>query len=683
MAVREPGPAAVRPAGGEMGDVAQRSVNTIRFLAADAVEKAASGHPGMPMGAAAMAYVLWTRHLRHNPRDPGWWDRDRFVLSAGHGSMLLYALLYLTGYEDVTLEEIQRFRQWGSKTPGHPENFVTRGVETTTGPLGQGFANGVGMAIAERFLAARFNRPGFPLFDHYTYGIVSDGDLMEGISHEAASLAGHLGLGKLIYLYDDNGISIDGPTRLAFTEDVYRRFEAYGWHVERVEDGNDLEAIDAALRRARAEADRPSLIGVRTTIGYGAPGKAGTASAHGEPLGAEELRRAKQALGWPEEPPFYVPEDVLAHMRSAIERGEAAQAEWRERFARYREEYPKEAAELEAWFSGELPAGLEEALPVFQPGTKLATRAASGKALEALVPRVPNLLGGSADLTPSNKTRTKEHQDFQRETPEGRYLRFGVREHAMAAICNGIALHGGLRVFCATFFVFSDYLRPALRLSALMRLPVIYVFTHDSIGVGEDGPTHQPVEHLMALRAMPNVTVIRPADANETAEAWRVALRHTSGPVALVLSRQDVPTLERGPEAPASLVEKGAYILSDSDGTPDLILIGTGTELQHAVAAAETLRAEGVRVRVVSMPSWELFEAQPQAYRDRVLPPEVKRRITIEAGCTFGWERYAGEGGRSIGLDRFGASAPGDVLMEQFGFTAENVVRQARALLGR
>lgn len=657
------------------------SINTIRFLAVDAVQRANSGHPGLPMGAAPMAYVLWTRFLKHNPNDPAWLNRDRFVLSAGHGSMLLYALLHLTGY-DLPLDELMNFRQWGSKTPGHPENFVTPGVETTTGPLGQGFANGVGMAIAERFLAARFNRPGFPLVDHFTYAIVSDGDLMEGISHEAASLAGHLGLGKLIYLYDDNEISIDGSTDLAFTEDVEKRFDAYGWHVQRVEDGNDLDAVAAALDQARAEADRPSLIAVRTTIGYGSPNKAGTAKAHGSPLGEDEVTLTKRNLGWPDDQFFLVPDAVRDHLRGALTTGAGRQADWNDLLVRYRAAHPDLARQFDAWARGALSDGWEAALPTFETGQKLATRAASGKVLDALVPVLGNLVGGSADLTPSNNTRTGAQQDFQKDQPGGGYLRFGVREHGMAAICNGIALHGGLRPYCATFLIFSDYLRPAMRLSALMHQPVVYVFTHDSIGLGEDGPTHQAVEHYAALRAIPNLTFIRPADANETAEAWRAALERTTGPTALALTRQGLPTLDRATFAAADGLRRGAYVLHDSDGPPDLILLASGSEVSLIVKAAEVLRGDGVRVRLVSMPSWELFAEQPHAYRDAVLPPSVTKRLAVEAGVTLGWERYVGLEGRILGLDRFGASAPGSVVFEKLGFTVENVVTHARALLG-
>lgn len=663
-------------------DLVERSINTIRLLAVDAVEKANSGHPGMPMGSAPMAYVLWTQFLKHNPLDPDWIDRDRFILSAGHGSMLLYSLLHLTGYADMTMEELKNFRQWESRTAGHPENFLADGIETTTGPLGQGFANAVGFAIAEKYLATRFNRPNFPIVDHYTYGICSDGDLMEGISHEAASLAGHLGLGKLVFLYDDNEISIDGSTDLSFTEDVGRRFEAYEWHVQHIDDGNDIDALTKALNRAREELGRPSIIIVRTHIGYGSPNKQGTASAHGEPLGEDEVKLAKENLGWPQDKTFYVPEEVGRHLRdSAIEKGRAAQEDWQQLWSAYEETHPSLAREYASWLAHEPQEGWEDAFPVFEPGTKLATRAAGGKVLNAIADRVGFLIGGSADLTPSNKTDISGRDDFQKATPGGGYLRFGVREHAMASACNGIALHEGLRPYCGTFLIFSDYMRPAVRLSALMKTPVVYVFTHDSIGLGEDGPTHQPIEHLMSLRAIPNLTLIRPADANETAEAWKFAVANPHGPIALALTRQGLPTLDRTKYAPASGLSRGAYTLLDSDGEPEIIFIATGSEVQHAVDAAEILQDEGTRARVVSMPSWEVFEAQPDEYREHVLPVAVRRRVSVEAGAAFGWERYVGHEGAIIGLDRFGASAPGDVNMAKLGFTKENVLRVARGLL--
>jgi transketolase len=658
-------------------------VNTIRMLSADGVEKARSGHPGMPMGAAPMAYVLWTRFLRHNPRNPRWPDRDRFVLSAGHGSMLLYSLLHLTGY-DLSLDDLKAFRQWGSRTPGHPEYPLTPGVEITTGPLGQGFAAGVGMAIAERSLAARFNRPGFPVVDHFTYGIVSDGDLMEGISHEAASLAGHLGLGKLIYLYDDNHISIEGPTEIAFTEARDLRFEAYGWHVQRVPDGNDLDAIEAAIEAAQRVTDRPSFIAVRTHIGYGSPNKADKASAHGEPLGAEELRRTKENLGWPAEPAFLVPNEVRDRFRSAIETGAQNEELWKERLRLYAEAFPKMATEWDGCINGTLPPEWDREIPIFPTDSKgMATRVASGKALNAIARNVPSLIGGSADLAPSNKTEIGGEADFQAGTYGGRNLRFGVREHGMGAILNGLALHGGIIPYGGTFLIFSDYMRPAIRLAALMGLKVIYVFTHDSIGVGEDGPTHQPVEQLVALRAIPGLTVIRPCDSNETAEAWKTALQST-GPVALALTRQDLPVLDRSLYAGAGNLARGAYVLKDApDGIPDIILIATGSEVHIALQAAEKLVGRGKKVRVVSMPSWELFEGQDDAYRRRVLPPDTKARIAVEAGVTQGWSRYVGDSGAVIGLNRFGASAPGAVLYEKFGFTPDHVVETALSLVGK
>ena len=661
----------------------QLCVNTIRMLSVDAIQKANSGHPGMPMGAAPMAYVLWTRFLRHNPRNPGWPDRDRFILSAGHGSMLLYSLLFLAGY-DLGLEDIMNFRQWGSRTPGHPEYPLTPGVETTTGPLGQGFANGVGMALSERFLAARFNRPGHEIVNHYTYGIVSDGELMEGVTHEAASLAGHLGLGKLIYLYDDNRISIEGSTDITFTEDRAARFAAYGWHVEEVADGNDLDAIEAALRRAQEERDRPSLISVRTHIGYGSPNKQDTPSAHGEPLGPDEVRRTKEHLGWPVEPAFFVPDGVIDHFRKRSSGGTGAEAVWRKTFDAYGTEFPEKAAEWRQWTTGAPAEGWDRKIPSFPPDPKgMATRAASGAVLNAVAPAVPNLLGGSADLAPSNKTEIKGAADFQADRPDGRNLRFGVREHGMASLLNGMALHGGIIPYGGTFLVFSDYMRPAIRLAALMGLRVIYIFTHDSIGLGEDGPTHQPVEHLASLRAIPNLLVIRPSDANETAAAWRTALSWEEGPVALVLSRQSLPVLDRDAFAPADGLSRGGYVLYDSpDKDPGVILIATGSEVSLAVAAGRRIEATGPGVRIVSMPSWELFDRQPATYRNEVLPPDVPARIAVEAGVSRGWERYTGERGTMIGIDRFGASAPYQVLYEKFGITVERIVQTALDMCG-
>jgi transketolase len=659
-------------------DLDQLSVNTIRTLAMDAVQRANSGHPGMPMGMADAAYVLWTQFLRHNPGDPAWPDRDRFVLSAGHGSMLLYSLLHLTGY-DLPMEELQQFRQWESMTPGHPEYGEAPGVETTTGPLGQGFANGVGMALAERLLAAEFNRPGFEIVNHHTYAIVSDGDLMEGISHEAASLAGHLGLGKLIYLYDDNHITIEGDTALAFSEDVQRRFEGYGWHTQTV-DGHDRSAVAEAIELALADIERPSLIICRTHIAYGSPNMQDNAEAHGAPLGEDEVRRTKEALGWPPDAEFLIPDEVLAHYRQARDRGAEVEAAWSERLARYEESHPELAAEWKRRVAGELPAGWEESLPRFAVDEgPLATRAASGKVMAALAPALPELVGGSADLHPSTKTYLSAYPAVRRGEYAARNLHFGVREHAMGGIINGMALHGGLRPYGSTFLVFSDYMRPSIRLAAIMGLPVIYVFTHDSIFVGEDGPTHEPVEHVPSLRAMPGLTILRPADANETAAAWGVALKHSGGPVALILSRQKLPILA---EADAEGVARGAYVISDA-AEPQVLLLATGSEVSLALEAQDLLAEEGIASRVVSMPSWELFEAQPQAYRDQVLPPAVSARVAVEAATPLGWERYIGPGGEMVSMDRFGASAPYKVLAEKFGFTAEEVAARARASLRR
>jgi len=659
----------------------QRAINTLRFLSADAVQHANSGHPGLPMGAAAMAYTIWTRHLRHNPRHPRWPDRDRFVLSGGHGSALLYSLLHLTGY-DLSLDELKRFRQWGSLTPGHPEYGLTPGVETTTGPLGQGFANGVGFAIAEAHLAAEFNQPSHEIVAHYVYAIVTDGDLMEGVASEAASLAGHLRLGKLIYLYDDNHISIDGSTDLAFTEERAARFAAYGWHTQIVPDGNDVEVIDAAICAAKQE-PRPSLILCRTHIGYGLPTRQDTAKAHGEPPGEDELNAAKQNLGWPLEPRFYIPEDVLVNFREAVTRGAQAEAEWQECLDAYRAAFHEKAAELERRLAGELPENWETDLPIFPADAKgMATRAASGKTLNALATKIPELIGGSADLAPSNNTWLEGYPDFQSTTPQGRNFHFGVREHGMGAIVNGMALHGGVIPYGATFLVFSDYMRGAIRLSALSHIPSIWVFTHDSIGVGEDGPTHQPVEHIAALRAIPNLVVIRPSDANETVESWKWAICHRSGPTALLLTRQAVPTLDRSIYTPASELARGGYVLADiGDIEPELILIASGSEVSLIVEAGLRLAAEGVNVRLVSFPSWELFKAQNDEYRQAVLPSSVRARLAVEAGVAQGWERWVGDGGAVIAVDRFGASAPVKVLLEQFGFTVENVIAKARELL--
>jgi len=662
-------------------DLDHLCINTIRMLAIDAVQRAASGHPGMPMGMAGPAYVLWTRFLRHNPANPQWADRDRFILSAGHGSMLLYALLHLSGYE-LPFEELKRFRQYGSMTPGHPERGVTPGVETTTGPLGQGFGNGVGMAIAERYLATLFNRPGYTVVDHYTYAIVSDGDLMEGVASEAASLAGHQKLGKLIYLYDDNRISIEGSTELSFSENVPRRFEAYGWHVQTV-DGLDLEAVEAAIRAARAETTRPSLIDCKTHIAYGSPHKQDTAAAHGEPLGEEEVRATKENLGWPPDRQFYVPDEVRGYFQELQEYWGHLEADWHDLFERYRQDFPDLAQQFEATMEGKLPEGWRERIPTFSPAKPLATRTASGEVLNAIAPAIPALIGGSADLAPSTKTYLQGLGDQEAATPGGRNLHFGVREHAMGAAVNGMAAHGGLRPFGATFLVFSDYMRPALRLSALMEVPSIWVYTHDSIFLGEDGPTHQPIEHLASLRAIPHLVTIRPADANETAVAWQVALER-SGPTALILTRQNVPVFDRSHMASAEGLRRGAYVLLDADEgrRPDLILIGTGSEVSLAVEARARLAERGLQARVVSMPSWELFDAQPEEYRRAVLPDEVPVRLAVEAGSPMGWERYVGPFGGVLGIrGRFGASAPYKVLAEKFGFTAEHVVAQAEELL--
>jgi len=660
--------------------VDQLCVDTIRTLAIDTVQKANSGHPGLPLGAAPMAYVLWQRFLKHNPREPHWSDRDRFVLSAGHGCALLYTLLHLTGY-DLTLEDLKAFRQWGSRTPGHPERLLTPGVEATTGPLGQGTANAIGMAIAERLLAARFNRPGHEIVDHRTFALVSDGDLMEGISSEAASLAGHLRLGKLVYLYDDNHVTLDGPTSWTFTEDVGKRYEAYGWRVLHVEDGDtNLEAIDAALSQATSQTDRPVLIRFRTTIGYGSPHKAGTSKAHGSPLGVEEVALTKKALGWEWTEPFFEPPEALAHFRSAVERGVHSQAQWERRFADYAKAFPDLAAEWRLERKGDLPPGWDAGLPSWKAGESVATRDASHKAINAIAARVPWLLSGDADLSESTKTRIEEAGDLDGQSGTGRNVHYGVREHAMASIANGLAYHGGVRPLVATFFCFSDYMRPAVRLAALNELPVLFVWTHDSIGLGEDGPTHQAVEHLMSLRAMPHLAVIRPGDANETAAAWRAAMEHRDGPVGLVLTRQKLPVLDRS--GARGDLSRGAYVLAEAaGGKPRVILIATGSELSLAVAARQVLEAESVATRVVSMPCWEFFDRQPREYRDSVFPPEVRARLSIEAGVTLGWSRYVGDRGGSIGLDRFGASAPGETVFKELGFTVEHVVRYAKDLL--
>ncbi len=685
-------------------DIDQLCINTIRFLSVDGVEKANSGHPGMPMGSAAMAYVLWTRFFKHNPADPQWIDRDRFVLSAGHGSMLLYSLLYLTGY-DLPLEELERFRQWDSKTPGHPEHLLTPGISVTTGPLGQGFASGVGLAIAEENLAARYNQPDYKLIDHCTYAIVSDGDLMEGISSEAASIAGHLKLGKMIYLYDSNRITLSAATDMSFTEDAGKRFEAYGWHVQHVEDGNSLDEVDAALRAAKAESERPSLIIAHTHIGYGSPHKQDTYLAHGSPLGEDEVKLTKENLGWPLDPPFYVPQEALDVFRRAMNTGKHAEAEWKKLLADYTRAFPGPAHEFQQRVRGTLPDGWDKVVPEFPADPKgIATRVASGHTLDALAEKIPAIIGGSADLNPSTHTALPDMGDFQSplDVPTdkqgsvgpgwdyaSRNLWFGIREHAMGAALNGISVHGGFIPYGATFLVFSDYMRPAIRLAALMHAEVIYVFTHDSIAVGEDGPTHEPVEQVISLRAIPNLIVIRPGDANEAAEAWKVAIEHKDGPVALILTRQAVPTLDRTQCAPADQLRKGAYVLSDAPdgmpprGEPDIILMASGSELSLVMEAQKKLAGQEVKVRVVSVPSWELFDQQPKDYRDGVFPPYVKARLAVEAGSPIGWSKYVGDGGAVLGVDHFGASAPGEVVMREYGFTVDNVCDLALEVLGQ
>jgi transketolase len=676
----------------------QQCIDTLRFLSVDMVQKADSGHPGLPLGAAPMAYALWTKQLRHNPENPSWADRDRFVLSAGHGSALLYSLLYATGY-DVSLDDIKQFRQWDSKTPGHPEREHTKGVEVTTGPLGQGFGNAVGMAIGEAHLAARYNKPDHTIIDHRTWAIVSDGDLMEGVASEAASLAGHLKLGKLICLYDDNYVTLAAGADITFSEDRAKRFQAYGWHTISIDDGNDLAKIDAALDAARAETEKPSLILIRTHIGFGSP-KQDSYKAHGSPLGEDDVKKTKQNLGWPVEPPFFVPDDALAHFRKSLDRGKQAEDEWNGRLDAYTKAYPDLSQELQSRSRGEIPAKWDADIETFPADKKgMSTRVAGGKVMNAVAAKLPALVGGSADLDPSTFTNLKDFGDFNPPpsakedeqgssgggwTYAGRNLHFGVREHAMGAIVNGLAAHGGFIPYGSTFLIFSDYMRPTLRLAALSRLHVVHVFTHDSIAVGEDGPTHQPVEHLASLRAIPNVTVIRPGDANETAVAWRVAVETKSHPVLLILTRQNVPTLDRKQYADADGLRRGAYILSDTkNGKPDLILIASGSEVGLIVSAAERLQADGVAVRCVSMPSWELFEKQSQSYRDDVLPPGATARLAVELGARQGWDRYIGTYGDMLGVDRFGASAPADKLLAEYGFTVDNVIKRARAVLSK
>lgn len=676
----------------------QLSIRTLRFLSVDMVQQANSGHPGLPLGAAPMAYVLWSRFLRHSPSNPDWWDRDRFILSAGHGSALLYSLLHLTGY-DLSLDQLKQFRQRASLTPGHPESHVTAGVEASTGPLGQGAGNALGMAIAEAHLAARYNRPGHEIFNHFTYVLAGDGDLMEGVQSEASSLAGHLGLGKLIVLYDNNHMTLSATTSVAFSEDVAARHRAYGWHVQKVDDGNDVTAIERAIQGAREEKDHPSLIAVQTVLGYGAPNRQGTFEAHGSPLGPEEVIKTKNNLGWPVAPPFYIPEEARAHMRGAIERGNQLEQSWRARFDAYRRDFPELAHEIERRFAQQLPGQWSERLPVFPADTKgMATRKASEIVLQEVARALPELVGGSADLDPSTFTWIKEGGDFQSPSAAlaeaqgllggganyaGRNIHFGVREHAMAAAVNGLAYHGGFAPFGATFLVFSDYMRPSIRLAALSKLRSIFVFSHDSIGIGEDGPTHQPVEHLAALRAIPNLLVIRPCDANETRWAWQVAIEQTERPTALIFTRQNVPTLDRSVYSPAELLRRGAYILNagtDAE-TPDVILIASGSEVALISAAEPLLREAGVSARLVSMPSWRLFEEQPVTYRDSVFPPAISARLAVEAGSPLGWERWAGIQGAIIAIDHFGASAPGSTLFKEFGFTVQHVVERALALV--
>jgi transketolase len=671
-------------------------VNTIRFLSVDMIQKANSGHPGLPMGAAPMAYVLWTRILRHNPSNPHWWDRDRFILSAGHGSALLYSLLHLTGY-DLPLEQIKRFRQWGSVTPGHPESHRTVGVEASTGPLGQGVGNALGMAIGEAHLAARYNRPGHAIFEHFTYVLASDGDMMEGVQSEAASLAGHLGLGRLIVLYDNNHVTLSATTPIAFTEDVAARYRAYGWHVQEIDSGNDLDGIERAIRTAKDVRDRPSLISVKTVLGYGAPDKQGTFHAHGSPLGPEEVTRAKKNLGWPIDPPFLIPDAALAHFRSAVERGRELEQTWQQKLQTYARDFPQLAREVSRRFSGRLPDGWTKTFPLFPPDAKgMATRQASEAVLQEIARAVPEVVGGSGDLDPSTFTWLKEDGDF--ESPErpregvqgtvgggwsyaGRNVHFGVREHAMAAAVNGLVYHGGFIPFAATFLVFSDYMRPSIRLAALADLRSIFVFTHDGIGLGEDGPSHQPIEQLAALRAFPNLLVIRPCDANETRWAWQVAIEEHRRPITLILTRQHVPTLDRSTYAPAEMLRHGAYVLNPSEGAPDVLLMASGSEVSLIVAAEPILRARGVRPRLVSMPSWRLFEEQTAEYRESVLPAAVTARLAVEAASPLGWERWTGLRGAVIGLDRFGASAPGEIVLKELGFTVDHVVERSLALV--
>lgn len=660
-------------------NIDELSVNTIRTLSMDAIQKANSGHPGAPMGLAPAAYVLWTRIMKHNPKNPGWLDRDRFILSCGHASMLLYSLLHLSGYS-LSLDDIKKFRQWESKTPGHPEYGITTGVETTTGPLGQGFANAVGMAMAERHLAARFNKPENKIVDHYTYLFCGDGDLMEGVASEAASLAGHLGLGKLICIYDDNKISIEGSTDITFTEDVGVRFSAYNWHVEKIDDGNDLQAITDAIKTAKTKTEKPSIIIVSTHIAFGSPNKQDSASAHGAPLGEEEIRLTKNNYGLPEDKSFFIPDSVYENFKTCVESGKKAESKWQNTYNEYVQKYPDLAGQWVNAVSGYLPTGWDLNIPDFLDQKEaLATRAASGIVLNAIADNVPTIMGGSADLAPSNKTYINSSGEFQKNKYQGRNIRFGVREHAMGAIMSGMFLHHGIRPYGGTFLVFADYMRPAIRVASLMNLPLIYIFTHDSIAVGEDGPTHQPVEHIASLRAIPGLTVIRPADAVETAHAWRFAVNNTKSPVALILSRQKLPVLKNTNSR--SGLPNGAYIISDTKNKPDIILIATGSEVHICLEAKKLLSSKNINARVVSMPSWELFEQTSKNYKNSVLTPDVEARIVVEAGCNLGWKKYAGKNGIIISMNHFGSSAPGQTLMEKFGFTPENIVKQSQKIL--
>lgn len=666
-------PEAIKP-------IEQLGINTVRVLAADAVQKANSGHPGMPMGAAPMGHVLWAHCMNYNPKSSRWPNRDRFILSAGHGSLLQYCFLYLTGY-NLSLEDIKNFRQLHSKTPGHPEFGITDGIEITTGPLGQGFAEGVGFAIAQKHLAARFNKPGFEIFNYHIYAICSDGDLMEGVSAEAASLAGHLQLGNLVYLHDDNHISIEGNTNLATDEDIVKRFEAYKWHVQIVEDGNDIESIRTAVHNAKHETTRPSLIKVRTQIAYGSPNKVNTAGAHGSPLGADEVKEVKKFLGFDPEKSFDVPAEVISYYNEAGRRGASLEEEWNKLYAAYKEKFPELAAEYELMRSGKLPEGWTDKIPVFKAGEKIATRKASGKTLNAIASSLPSLMGGAADLSPSTDTFLNDFDSFTAQTPAGRNFHFGIREHAMGAALNGIALSEGMIPYGATFLIFSDYMRPPIRLAAIMKVRSIFIFTHDSIGLGEDGTTHQPIEQLISLRSIPNLHVIRPADANETAQAWKWTIQHNEGPVALVLSRQNLPVIDQEKYTKATELEKGAYILSDSEGEPQLILVATGSEVSLILQAQAKLKEEGINARVVSMPSWELFEKQDEGYKEKVFPKNIRKRLAVEAGSALGWHKYVTDEGDVLGMSTFGESAPAEALFELFGFTVENVVKRAKALL--